>query len=145
MIRFLKFPSVPQDILARLSRNWEDYKHNIGFQKGNFWRSNDCAEEISTWCRDNICESMEWGFQLMSSDTPIHTDAGTDVKLIYLIEPGGSMVKTNFYHDDGVTISHSFVIPPYQWHILKASVKHSVQGIESGQTRFALMGRVFHD
>ena len=79
----------------------------------------------------------------MNSDIVVHKDVGTEVKLTYLIDAGGNNVRTNFFEDDKTTMTHSFVIPTQQWHILCANRYHSVEGIESGHTRFSLTGRVF--
>lgn len=143
MIRFLKFPDIPADILARVSRNFDEYNIKVQYCDGVYKWSDDFTEEILPWCRANICETMHWGFQIMRGDVPMHKDFGTETKLVYLIQSGGANVKTNFYADDGVTVTHSYVIPTNQWHILKATSYHSVDGVEPGQIRFSLTGRIF--
>lgn len=143
MIRYLKFPDIPADILSRVSRRYDDYSLKVNYGNGLFSWSDDCTDEILPWCKQNICETMHWGFQIMRGNIPMHRDIGTEIKFVYLIEAGGSDVKTNFYADDGVTITHSYVIPPLQWHILKANAYHSVDGVDPGQIRFSLTGRIF--
>lgn len=143
MIRFLNLPKIPDYIVANLNRQFDQYTKKVQYLDGAYVWSDDWSELINEWCKNNICSTMHWGFQIMSADIPMHKDTGTETKLIYLIEPGGANVVTNFYKDDKHTVTHSYVIPTNQWHVLRANAYHSVDGIEPGQTRFSLTGRIF--
>ena len=143
MIRYLNLPKIPNEILDSLNYNFDQYSFKATYLNGAYKWSDDFSQQVDTWCKQNICDTMHWGFQFMNNDIIAHKDVGTEVKLTYLIDTGGSNVKTNFFEDDKTTMTHSFVIPTHQWHILHASRYHSVEGIESGHTRFSLTGRVF--
>ena len=143
MIRYLNLPKIPVEILYNLNYNFDQYSFKANYLNGAYKWSDDFTQQIDTWCKQNICDTMHWGFQFMNNDIIAHKDVGTEVKLTYLIDAGGANVRTNFFEDDKTTITHSFVIPTHQWHILYASRYHSVEGIESGHTRFSLTGRVF--
>jgi len=143
MIRYLNLPSIPKEIINNLNYEFDRYDTTVSYLDKTYVWSDDFNQEISLWCKKNICNTMHWGFQIINGDLPIHKDVGTTLKLIYLIRSGGSEVKTNFFQDDETTLTHSYVIPVEQWHILKADDFHSVSGVHTGQTRFSLTGRIF--
>lgn len=143
MIRYFKLPAIPSDIIDQLPKDFDQYKLEGQYADGAYSWSHDHNDEINQWCRQHICENMYWGFQIMRGDVPMHKDFGTETKLVYLIQPGGSEVKTNFYADDRQTVTHSYIIPVNHWHVLRASAYHSVDGVEPGQVRFSLTGRIF--
>jgi hypothetical protein len=142
MIRYLNLPSIPEDIISQLNRNFDQYQKKSSALIEHYTWSDSFNSEINQWCQKNICDTMYWGFQIMTGDMQIHQDFGTLTKLIYLIDAGGNNVYTNFYDNDK-NITHSYVIETNRWHILKADSYHSVIGIEPGQTRFSLTGRIF--
>jgi hypothetical protein len=143
VIRYLNLPKIPNEILNNLNYEFTQYSFKSNFLNGAYKWSDSFNQEIDAWCKQNICDTMHWGFQFMNSDIVVHKDVGTEVKLTYLIDAGGANVRTNFFEDDKTTMTHSFVIPIHRWHILCASKYHSVEGIESKHTRFSLTGRVF--
>lgn len=143
MIRYLNLPKIPDEIVTNLNYEFDQYSFKSNFLNGAYRWSDDFNQQIDAWCKQNICDTMHWGFQFMTSDIIPHKDVGTEIKLTYLIFAGGQNVRTNFFQEDKTTITHSFVIPLHQWHILDASKYHSVEGIETGQIRFSLTGRVF--
>jgi len=143
VIRYLNLPKIPDEIVKNLNYEFEQYSFKSNFLNGADKWSDSFNQEINVWCKQNICDTMHWGFQFMNSDIVVHKDVGTEVKLTYLIDAGGANVRTNFFEDDKTTMTHSFVIPIHRWHILCASKYHSVEGIESKHTRFSLTGRVF--
>jgi hypothetical protein len=142
VIRYLNLPAIPVDIMSRLNRDFGQYKTKANpLNKFYVW-SDDFNEEVNRWCQQNICDTMYWGFQIMTGDQPMHKDNVTLTKLIYLINTGGDNVYTRFYDDDK-NLTHSYKIECNRWHLLKADSYHSVDGVESGQTRFSLTGRIF--
>ena len=140
MIRYLNFPRVPDSIIQSLNYNFDEYDQRNRLGDVYLW-SDSFNKEINAWCKENICEDMHWGFQIISGDLPIHKDIGTEIKLIYLVELGGSNVLTNFYEEDKITIANSYNIEARRWHILQAEKYHSVHNVES--VRFSITGRVF--
>jgi hypothetical protein len=143
MVRFLKLPSIPVDIIDRLPKNFDQFRLEGEYANGAYSWSHDHNNEINDWCRQNICENMYWGFQIMRGDVPRHKNIGTETKLIYLIQASGDKVETNFWADDKITLTHSYIIPVNSWHVLRAKAYHSVDGVEPGQIRFSLTGRIF--
>ena len=140
MIRYLNLPQIPDNILKNLNYNFDEYDQRNRLGEAYLW-SDSFNQEINAWCKEHICEDMHWGFQIISGDLPVHKDIGTQIKLIYLIELGGTNVLTNFYAEDKITITNSYNIAVHRWHILQAEKYHSVHNVES--TRFSITGRVF--
>lgn len=59
----------------------------------------------------------------------IHKDVHRTIAYNYIIESGGSLVKTNFYNDNK-ELKETYYIEPYKWHSLNVSLYHSVTNIE---------------
>ena len=140
MIRYLNLPQIPDSIVATVNYEFDQYDQTHRLGDAYMW-SDSFNSEVNSWCKANICEDMYWGFQVISGDLPVHRDIGTEVKLIYLLETGGTNVATSFYEEDKKTITDSYVIPARKWHILQASKYHAVHNVE--QVRFSITGRVF--
>jgi hypothetical protein len=140
-LRYLNLPKIPEEIINRISFNFKDYTIEKTYSDGNFNWSQSFSEEISDWCVENVC-NLNWGFQLITADLKMHIDNIVKTKLIYIIEPGGDNVLTNFYDDD-FNLTHSYKIMPRTWHLLKVDVYHNVVNIEPGKTRLSLSGPAF--
>jgi hypothetical protein len=128
LIRYLNLPQIPAGIVDNLNYNFDQYnQHNrLG--------------DVYLWS-DSFNQDMYWGFQIISGDLPAHKDIGTEIKLTYLINTGGDRVLTNFYAEDKITVTDSYMIPEGRWHLLQANRYHGVHNVES--TRFSVTGRVF--
>lgn len=141
-IRWLKLPPIPKDIIDRLPLDFSLYEKKTSY--GDiFFRSNSFISEVDGWCKQNICDSIDWGFQVITGDAPKHSDLRVDAKFHYVILTGGDNVFTRFYQTDSDVISESIKIPPHAWHIFKANSPHSVDGICPGMTRFSITGKIF--
>lgn len=143
MIRYLNLPKLPDSLLKQINFNIDEYEKK--FQVNDYIWTDSFNKEVNAWCQENICADMYFAFQIMNGNLGIHKDFGTKTKLIYLLELGGDNVITNFYEDDKVTVTHSYVIESHRWHILKADSYHSVTNVEPGKCRFSITGRVFPD
>jgi len=141
MIRYINLPPIPDDIISQLPNQAEDYKFKV--KHADYAWTDSFNQEINAWCKENISKEMYWGFQIIGGDLPQHKDVGTKIKLVYLLKTGGGNVSTNFYEDDQTTLTHSYVIEPGRWHILEADRYHDVQGVEKGQFRMSVTGRIF--
>lgn len=140
-IQHLKFPRLPDEILSQVNFNLAEYDKKVDYEdKFNYVWTDSFNSIINEWCKENICETMYWGFQIISGDLIPHRDQGTLTKINYLLDAGGNSVVTGFY-DDEQKLVYSEIIPEHTWHILKADVLHSVIGVE--RARFAITGRVF--
>ena len=67
----------------------------------------------------------------------------TSVKLIYLFEPGGKNVRTQFFSNDIQEPLGDYCIEPFVWHLLNVDILHSVVNIEPGQVRKAIACSIF--
>lgn len=133
-------PPIPQDIVDNLNYNFEGYNQSHRLGDSYLW-SDSFNEEINSWCKENICADMYWGFQIISGNLPAHKDIGTEIKLIYLFNTGGDNVLTNFYEEDKITVTDSYKIAAGRWHLLQANRYHAVHNVET--VRFSVTGRVF--
>lgn len=143
MIRYLNFPKLPDSLLEQINFNFDEYEKKV--QGNNHVWTDSFNSEVNAWCQKNICSDMYFAFQIINGNLRIHKDTGTKTKLNYLLELGGDNVITNFYEDDKVTITHSYVIESHRWHILKADSYHGVTNVEPGKYRVSISGRVFPD
>lgn len=141
-LQYINLPKVPdeivQDYLQRLDS--VEAKWHAPDGSGYIW-SDSNNEQVNSWCQKNICADMYWGFQLMTTDVPVHTDQGTVLKFVYVIQTGGDAVQTEFWQDGKIT--ESYQILPHRWHTLKVDSEHSVTGIEPGKRRISVTGRIF--
>jgi hypothetical protein len=142
MMRYLELPRIPDSIIDNLPTDWDQYDRKVSYPGSNYAWTDSFNQEINSWCQQNISPDMYFGFQIMSGDVPIHRDHGTRTKLVYLIYPGGKSVATNFYSDQQ-ELAQSYVINTNRWHVLQTDCLHSVDGIEAGQFRFSVTGRIF--
>lgn len=142
MIRYLELPKIPNSIIDNLPADWKQYDQKVSYSGSNYTWTDSFNQEINSWCQEHISQGMYFGFQIMTGNVPMHKDVGTLTKLVYLLQPGGKNVTTNFYNDDR-TLAHSFVIEPFRWHVLRADSFHSVDHIEPDQVRFSITGRIF--
>lgn len=142
-IQYLKFPRLPDEILSKINFNISEYEKKVDYSKEcNYVWTDSFNQDINQWSKDNICETMHWGFQIITGDLAPHRDRGTLTKINYILSAGGDAVTTSFYNDS-YELEYSEVIPEHAWHILKADSVHGVSGVETGKTRFAITGRVF--
>jgi hypothetical protein len=142
MIRYLNLPQVPKSIIENLPSDWDQFDQKVSYANRNYVWTDSFNQEINSWCQQNVCQDMYFGFQIMRGDVPVHRDTGTLTKFVYLIYPGGKSVATNFYNDQQ-ELAQSYVIDINRWHVLQANRLHSVDGIEPGQIRFSITGRIF--
>lgn len=141
-IRWLNFPAIPQHLLDNLPRDFSIYEKKSQYSD-IFFRSDSFIQEINDWCKQHICESIDWGFQVIMGDAPVHKDLRVDVKFHYVIDQGGENVYTRFWNDDRTNVVESIKIPQNRWHLLRVNTPHSVEGVEKGQTRFSISGKIF--
>ena len=137
-IQYVNLPKIPNHILANISSDPANYK----FNSGTYW-TDQHNQELNAWCQQNICAEMYFAFQCFTELVPCHRDVVTQIKLNYIISPGGNNTITKFYSADQNTLVDQYCIEPYRWHIFQANVPHSVDGIEPGHVRFAVTARVF--
>lgn len=142
MIRYLNLPQIPKSIVENLPADWNQFDQKVSYPGSNYVWTDSFNQEINSWCQQNISQDMYFAFQIMSGDVPIHQDIGTLIKLVYLIHPGGKSVTTNFYNSQR-ELEQSYVIDTNRWHVLQADHLHSVNGVEPGQIRFSVTGRIF--
>lgn len=139
MIRYLNLPRIPEDIIAKINFNFDQYEKKVSGV--TYTWSDSFNAEVNQWCRENICQDMYWAFQIMTGDLPVHKDRVTETKLLYLLQTGGNEVTTYFLDDDQKTVTQNYVIEPHRWHILRANAYHGVKNITG--VRFSITGRVF--
>lgn len=139
--RYVNLPKLPEELIAGINKNFDEYEVKV--QADTYTWSNSFNQDINAWCRNNICDNMYWGFQIIRGDLATHVDRETEIKFIYLLDTGGDNVVTSFYKEDNATVVDSVVLEPHRWHILKVDIPHGVTGVEYGRTRFSITGKIF--
>lgn len=142
-IRYLNLPLIPDSIVENIYKTINHVDPKVVLADGNYIWSDSFNSEVDTWCKKNICDTLYFGFQMMDGHIKAHKDMGSYTKLVYLLEPGGTDVITNFWDDDKVTLLKSYKIEPRRWHLLKADTFHSIENILPEQKRFSVASRVF--
>lgn len=137
-VQYVNLPDIPQDILQSISVDPQHYE----FDHGSYW-TDQHNQALNAWAQKNICTDMYFAFQCFTNSVNMHKDLGTQIKLNYIVQPGGTQVVTEFYGDDQTTKLDQYIIEPGRWHLFRANVNHCVRGIEPGQVRFAITARVF--
>jgi hypothetical protein len=67
---------------------------------------------------------------------PIHFDYGRNYAINYIVTPGGTDAKTQWYTNDRKTKLLEVKIEPHRWHLIKVKpTPHGVTGIRPGQLR----------
>jgi hypothetical protein len=140
-IRYLNLPEIPNELLSAISKNFDEYK-KITHEETYAW-SDSFNKDINEWCRDNICDTMYWGFQIITGELFLHKDQGTVTKMNFVIDTGGDNAVTEFYDDDQTTLLDSIIIQPRRWHIFKADTYHCVKNIDLDKIRFGVTGKIF--
>lgn len=145
MYRYLNLPQIPNELIDNLSRNFDTYEISWSPrpEKGNYFKSKTGIDKISEWCKNNVCESAHWDFQIIKGDMPIHTDAATVSKLMYLIDTGGDNVVSEFYDLEKSKLLESVVYEKNKWVLLRVDTPHRVKNITPGLVRFSITGRMF--
>lgn len=140
----MNLPKIPDNILALINPNFDLYEKKDAGRHGNIYTWSDSFnQEINSWCQQNICNEMYWGFQIIRGDLKPHIDNVTQVKLTYLVDTGGPDVVTEWYDQDNVTVLDSVVLEPHRWHILKVDTPHGVKNTVTGSVRLSITGRIF--
>lgn len=151
MLRYLNLPDIPEEIIKNLNYNFDEYRMRFTYKNYNW--SDSFNKELDEWCKEHICDSIYWAWQIMFGDVVIHRDKGNNTKFSYIIDPGGTNVITDFYTDvvpDGGDpykcrpfVTDSYVIESRKWHIMKTDIPHSVRNLDPGRVRFSVTGRIF--
>lgn len=141
----LKLPVIPNNIVSQIYDSITTGS-NIAIITGKKINEKDQYAWITAntlvqeWCKENISPDIHWGIQVIRDDLPIHRDNVTKVKFNYIIEPGGNVI-THFYDDDKQLIE-SIKCELNTWYILNVESYHSIKGIEAGQQRISITGRI---
>ena len=145
-IQYLKLPRIPDHIINKIPLDpnmyttWSNGYKNLETYK---WSDMYC-EDLNEWCRQNVCEDMYFGLQMLFGHNQRHKDKGTLTKINSVITTGGQNVTTVFYDDIQSDLAcDSYQIEPHRWHIFKADAYHQVHNLEPGQVRFGVTGRIF--
>jgi hypothetical protein len=142
MLQYLNLPQIPKSIIESLPANRSQYDKKFVYGRGSYVWSDSFNQDMNDWCQQNISKDVFFGFQIMTSNVPIHRDKGPSVKLVYLIDPGGESVSTKFYNDE-YKLTKEYVIETNRWHLLQVNQLHSVNGIEPEKSRFSIAGTIF--
>lgn len=142
-IHLLNFPKIPDEILAKVNRNLNDYQYKAESPDGIWKWTDDQNKEINEWCQANICSTCYYAFLMIFDDLPMHKDPETEIKFNYLIDTGGDDVYTEFFDEDQKELLQSEKIPANSWYLIKANKWHHVVGVQPGRPRFLITARVY--
>ena len=140
-IRSIRLPLIPRKLINQLPVDFSLFKRHSA--AGPFSRSDSFSIDINNWCNQNISKDINFGFQIIEDNVPIHIDRRVKVKLFYLIRSGGKNVKTRFWTPDHQQCIAEYNIIESGWYFFQADAPHSVEGIEIGKTRLSLVGKIF--
>jgi hypothetical protein len=140
-IQQINLPKIPKKIINNLPKDINLYKKHSDVE--SFSRSDSYNYEIDQWCRENIAKDINFGFQIIDGDVPVHIDNRVKIKLFYLISSGGENVLTKFWNNEQTEVLEEYKIPCNEWFLFKANSFHSVENINNGKTRFSLVGKIF--
>lgn len=139
--RQIFLPQVPAEVVEQVRLSAQDLVNVVEHNNKNYkWAA--ANEQVQQWCRQNISPDMYWGVQIIDSDLPVHKDLGTQAKFNYIVDTAGGDVVTNFY-DDEMKLVETITFKEHAWYILDVTMFHEVVGVEPGQVRLSLTGRIF--
>jgi hypothetical protein len=147
----------PMALLDAVPRDPVQHHPRLSLSGGRFLRSSQHSDPLNAWCQSHINPQLEWDLQIITSDLPIHRDAGTKLKLMMIIEPGGIDVETRFYNPalqpedyegknpqdlylDQIVFRSS--LQSNRWYLMQVGAPHSVVGMLPGQTRISLVANI---
>lgn len=96
---------------------------------------------LDTWLRAHIADTL-WHLSFFHADVYVHKDSYTRSRLLYLLDPGGEDVRTDFYEDDKSTLIRSERINQQEWTLLNGNRYHGISAIEPGRSRYAFSARI---
>jgi hypothetical protein len=142
--RYINLPKIPQSVIDQINLNFDQYeKKDAGYHGDDYKWSDSFNSAVDQWCKQNICDEMWWAFQFIKGGLMPHIDIATKYKFVYLLDTGGSNVITEWYNEDRSEVVDSVVLEPFRWHMLKVDTWHSVRGVQPGQIRYSITGKLF--
>ena len=132
-------PQLPKDLEDEIYISIEENKNvdTDAVNIGDIYTWIPCNDKLQNWCKENISKDVYWAIQVITDDLPIHEDADTEVKFLYVIQ--GKDAVTRFYDKDFKELN-SQVLELREWYILNTSVFHNVTDVN--KTRIAITGRI---
>lgn len=139
--RQIFLPQIPADIVEQVYQSANELVNLVNYHENNYkWvAANDAVQQ---WCRENISPDMYWGVQIIDGNLLAHKDIGTKIKFNYIIDAAGTNSVTHFY-DDEMKLVETVHFKEHVWYILDVTMFHEVTGLEPGQIRLSLTGRIF--
>jgi len=139
--RQILLPKVPDDIVEQIRQSASELVNSVEYKESNYkWAA--ANHQVQQWCKKHISPDMYWGVQIIDGYLAAHKDQGTKIKFNYIIDAAGQDVVTNFY-DDEMKLAETVHFLEHAWYILDVTMFHEVVGVEPGQVRLSLTGRIF--
>ena len=139
-VKFLNLPRIPESIISNLPKDYSLYHRHAS--AGPFSRSDSFNSEIDRWCKQNISNDIDFGFQIIEDNVPAHIDNRVFVKFFYLIEEGGENVLTKYWSEDNEFLKE-YHIPVHTWVLFRADLLHSVENVDNKKRRVSVVGKLF--
>lgn len=99
-------------------------------------------EHIEKWLKTNIAD-IDWFVGKFKANYPaIHRDNGLAESLWFLVQKGNEGVESLFYAPDGQTVIENQVLDENKWHLFKNDIWHNQGGLQDGNERIIVWGRV---
>ena len=137
-IEYIDYPEIPKELLltTQAISNLPNTDTPSNF---SHFKTKEVNSELRDWLETTFQFNFGCQYQIISPGIPIHTDIGRNVVYNYIIEPGGTEVRTVVYgsknKDD---IIQSEIIQSNRWHRLEVAHYHSVENINPDSLRFAV-------
>lgn len=153
-VRELNFPKIPMGIIDNLSKDYQNYSTQWAVPE-IYKLTNTDSKELDDWCKKNICETVDWKFQIITGNTDIHRDHRPygkgvepefpEIKFVYQLSIGGDNVLTEIYNqeDNEFILVETYKFELHKWYLFNVRRWHRVIGLEPNSVRFAVVGHVF--
>jgi hypothetical protein len=131
MYQYLDLPQVPDDLLLSLDKvlqleNIFEYK-----DKTDVYTIHPCQTALTEYLKTVFPKHTKFRYHTLTDELPIHVDIGRSQAINYIIDAGGSDVKTTWYKDDKTTKILEKVFKPNCWHSIKTDIHHGVSNIKT--------------
>jgi hypothetical protein len=127
--KLLNKPTVPEHLILPLDKILQ-IENIFGGETSNY-TLHECQSELKEYLKIIFPEYTKFRYQTLKKTIPVHKDRGRIRAVNYIIDAGGSNVKTVWYEEDYTTPVYSVILPVKQWHELEVDTYHTVENIET--------------
>lgn len=130
-------PVIPSNVILSLN---EIIKNKDCFSVKNYshvYSSYEANDELIHYLENFFDDKIIVRYQVIRQNLPVHTDKiAVPEKLNYIIDPGGTSVKTKFWSsvEEPRELVEEHVLEKNSWYLLNIQKPHSVHDLETTRT-----------